>query len=237
MNTDLVEERRAYYEQCSAKELLASVAADPEFGRIAILSSFGADSATLLHMISDIAPETPVLMVNTGKLFGETLRYADLLAKRFGLSDVRSVAPLPERVKAADPKGMLWRDDPERCCDLRKVRPLNDALVAFDTTISGRKRYQTTHRTDIAKVEFVDGRCKVNPLADWTSEQVAAYAASLDLPPHPLVADGFLSIGCYTCTDRVQPGEDPRAGRWRGQAKTECGIHISTPAPARMPRT
>lgn len=237
MQPETVEERRSFYEQCSATELLESIAADPGFGRIAILSSFGADSATLLHMISRITPAMPVLMVNTGKLFGETLRYADLLATRFGLSDVRSVAPLPARVKAADPKGMLWRDDPGRCCDIRKVRPLNDALVAFDTTISGRKRYQTAHRTGMAKVEIVDGRCKVNPLADWTSAQVAAYAAEFDLPPHPLVADGFLSIGCYTCTDRVQPGEDPRAGRWRGQAKTECGIHVAVQAPGRMPRT
>lgn len=235
MRTEIAGERRAFYEKCSAVELLATVTSDPDFGRIALLSSFGADSAALLHMISEVAPRTPVLMVNTGKLFGETLRYAELLADRFGLADVRAITPQPERVKAADPRGLLWRDDPERCCDLRKVRPLNDALVDFDTTISGRKRYQTAHRKGMDKVELVDGQLKVNPLADWSAEQVTHYAARLDLPPHPLVADGFLSIGCYTCTDRVQPGEDPRAGRWRGHGKTECGIHV--PAPARLPHS
>ena len=145
------------------------------------------------------------------------------------------MAPLPERVKAADPKGMLWRDDPERCCDLRKVRPLNDALVGFDTVISGRKRYQAETRRGIAKVERADGRLKVNPIADWTRDAVIRYRDAHGLPSHPLVADGFLSIGCYTCTDRVKPGEDVRAGRWRGQAKTECGIHV--PGPGRLPTT
>lgn len=195
-------------------------------GRIAQVSSFGAESAVLLHMTAEIDPAVPVIFLDTGKLFGETLRYRDTLIARLGLTDVRSVQPEAARIDRADPKGALWLHNPNRCCHLRKVLPLERALTGFDAWITGRKRYQGASRDSLAPIELVDGRVKINPLAGWSRGDLEAYRAAHDLPEHPLVADGFLSIGCMPCTDRVAPGEDVRAGRWRGHDKTECGIHL-----------
>lgn len=214
-------------EHLDARSLLERVTGDEAFGRIALVSSFGADSAVLLHLAAQVAPRIPVLMIDTGRLFDETLAYAGTLTERFGLENLRVIRPSAERLAVADPDGELWHDDPDRCCEVRKTRPLRDALVDYDSWITGRKRFQTGDRSVMPKVEFLDGRWKINPLADWDAAEIAAYGETLDLPPHPLVQHGFASIGCYTCTTRVQPGEDPRAGRWRGRAKTECGIHLA----------
>ena len=195
-------------------------------GRTALVTSFGAESAVLLHLVAGIDPKTPVIFLETGKLFAETLAYRDLLTERLGLEDVRSVAPDAAALLAADPTGDLWRRDPDLCCRLRKVEPLAQALQGFAAWINGRKRYQGAGRSHLPLVEREGGRIKLNPLANWAAEEVARYFAVHRLPRHPLEAQGYRSIGCAPCTTPTDSDEDARAGRWRGIEKTECGIHF-----------
>ncbi|HEY3911503.1 MAG TPA: phosphoadenylyl-sulfate reductase [Stellaceae bacterium] len=197
-------------------------------GRLAIVSSFGTESAVILAQVAEIDRDTPILFLDTGKLFSETLRYRDHLVTHLGLRDVRTIAADSERLDAADPESMLWLSDPDFCCALRKVEPLAAALSGFDAWVSGRKRYQGGARAALPVFEPDDaGRIKVNPLANWPKSRVEAEFTRHGLPRHPLEAQGYLSIGCITCTDRVHSGEDPRAGRWRDLPKTECGIHVA----------
>ena len=198
-------------------------------GRIALLSSFGAEAALLLHMVAQIDPATPVIFLDTGKLFGETLAYRDALAARLGLRDLRVVAPDPRELARRDPHGTLWRGDADACCRLRKVEPLERALADFAASISGRKRHHGGSRSAVRAVEAIGGRIQVNPLATYSRARIEHEFAVRRLPAHPLEADGFLSIGCMPCTDRVAPTEDRRAGRWRGRGKDECGIHLAPP--------
>lgn len=195
-------------------------------GKSAVVSSFGAESAVLLHLVAQIDPNTPILFLNTGKLFGETLRYRDRLQDMLGLGDIRSLAPNPADRARFDPEGVLWSKDTDACCNFRKVIPLKRALEPFAAQITGRKRFQTRLRADMQAVEFFEGRFRFNPLADWSLEQLEDYTVEHDLPRHPLVEDGYPSIGCMPCTRRVAAGEDYRAGRWSGLDKDECGIHI-----------
>jgi phosphoadenosine phosphosulfate reductase len=221
-----VAELNARYAGSSTQDLLAGVVRDDFIGRIAVVSSFGAESAVLLHLIAEVDRNIPVLFVDTEKLFGETRRYRNKLVEQLGLTDIRTLKPDPARVAELDPKGALWSQNPNLCCQIRKVEPLAAAVSGFDAWISGRKRFQAATRSAIPLFEAEGPRIKVNPLADWGPTELQAYADTHGLAPHPLVADGYLSIGCMPCTDPVAPGEDARAGRWRGQAKTECGIHI-----------
>lgn len=193
--------------------------------RIAVVSSFGSESAVLLHLVAQINPDTPVIFLNTGKLFGETLRYRDRIQMRLGLTDVRTCVPPALEIKNLDPNGTAFAETPDLCCQLRKVHPLQKALEPFNAWITGRKRFQSNKRATLARIEQAKDMIKVNPLADWSVEDVAEYCDKHMLPAHPLVKDGFLSIGCMPCTDRVAMGEDQRAGRWRGKGKSECGIH------------
>ncbi|QFT33840.1 Phosphoadenosine phosphosulfate reductase [Labrenzia sp. THAF82] len=218
----------AQFEDATAQEILMSSIRHQFAGDIAMVSSFGADSAVLLHMVAQIDPSTPVLFVDTVKLFPATLLYREELIETLGLTDVRTHKPLQEELAKSDPAGMLWMTDTDACCHMRKVVPLERALSGFGSWISGRKRHQSSTRSNLDTFEIDDGRVKINPLADWTATEVLDYAQSHDLPPHPLVAQGYPSIGCLPCTSKVAPGEDPRAGRWRGQDKTECGIHWPT---------
>jgi len=195
-------------------------------GKSAVVSSFGAESAVLLHLVAEIDPNTPILFLNTGKLFGETLRYRDRLQDILGLGDIRSLAPNPADRVRFDPEGVLWSKDTDACCNFRKVIPLKRALEPFAAQITGRKRFQTRERAEMQAVEFFEGRFRFNPLADWTLDQLETYTTKYDLPRHPLVEDGYPSIGCMPCTRRVAAGEDYRAGRWSGLDKDECGIHI-----------
>jgi phosphoadenosine phosphosulfate reductase len=194
-------------------------------GTVAMVSSFGSESAVLLHMLSEVDPNTPILFLNTGKLFGETLRYRDRLQEQFGLGDLRSLGPHPADRAALDPEGTLWSRDTDACCNFRKVVPLRRALEGFDAQITGRKRFQTRERTTMQTVEFFEGRFRFNPLADWSQEELDAYIVAHNLPKHPLVDDGYPSIGCMPCTRRVKSGENYRDGRWSGLEKDECGIH------------
>jgi phosphoadenosine phosphosulfate reductase len=198
--------------------------------RLAVVSSFGAESAVLLAAAAAVAPALPVLLIDTGHLFPETLAYRDELQRRLGLADVRVIRPDAAELEREDADGDLYGRNPDACCALRKVRPLARALNPFDGWINGRKRFQSGTRTAISVVEADGARLKFNPLAALSLEEVAARFRQLDLPPHPLEKFGFRSIGCMPCTSATRPGEDPRAGRWRGRGKVECGIHTSLTA-------
>jgi phosphoadenosine phosphosulfate reductase len=217
----------ARYAGRAAPELLRAMIEDEFPGQIALVSSFGAEAAILLHMVADIDAATPVIFLDTEKLFGETLRYRDQLTERLGLTDVRSIRPGPQRIQSLDPDGVLWYGNPDMCCFIRKVEPMRRALTGFSAWITGRKRFHGGERAELPAIEAADdGRIKINPLAGWHRDDIDHYFATHDLPCHPLEADGFLSIGCMPCTDRVKPGEGARAGRWRDLEKSECGIHL-----------
>ena len=218
---------QARYAGADAETVLRA-AIEREFpGAIALSSSFGAESAALLHMVAAIDPATPVLFLDTGKLFGETRRYRRELAAKLGLTNIVAVTPDVGALAARDPSGVLWSSSTDACCELRKVEPMARALVPFKAWITGRKAFQGGARTNLPMFEADGGRIKINPLAAWTEQDIDAYFARHSLPKHPLVADGYRSIGCVPCTSRVGAGEDARAGRWHGSEKTECGIHNS----------
>jgi phosphoadenosine phosphosulfate reductase len=197
-------------------------------GKIALVSSFGTESAILLNMVAAIDPATPVVFLDTGKLFPETLAYRDELIERLGLRDVRIIRPSGKQLAAYDPDERLWQKDPDLCCAIRKTNPLDNALDGFEAWITGRKRSQTGTRSALEIEEKgADGRITVNPLAFWDEAQIDAYFETHELPRHPLQAVGYTSIGCATCTALPVPGEDKRSGRWAGTAKKECGIHVA----------
>lgn len=211
--------------QAEPRAILRLAIADLFAGRIAVVSSFGADSAVLLHMAASIDRHLPVIFGDSLRHFPETLAYRDLLVERLGLTDVRVAAPTPAEIAARDPWLALAEQDPDACCAVRKVAPMERALDPFDAWISGRKRFQAATRAHLPVFEADGARIKVNPLAAWDAGRIAAYSAAHGLPAHPLVAAGYASIGCAPCTSPVAAGEDARAGRWRGLAKTECGLH------------
>lgn len=197
---------------------------------VAAVSSFGAESAVLLHLIATIDRSVPVLFLDTGKHFPETLAYRDEVMKRLGMTNLVNLTPNPEALAARDGTGLRWSYDPDGCCEIRKVQPLAAALTHFDASFTGRKGFQSATRAGLQTFELdqtdAQGRLKINPLANWSSDQVHTYFEATGLPAHPLVAQGYPSIGCSPCTTRVAPGEDPRSGRWKGWDKTECGIHV-----------
>ncbi len=194
-------------------------------GRIAVVSSFGAESAAVLGLIAEIDPATPVLFLDTRKHFAETLAYRDTLATRLGLADLRVIGPDPSALAEQDSDGRLWQRNSNHCCHLRKVLPLRRALQGFDAWITGRKRYQSSARAQLAPIEVAEGRIRINPIASWTATDVEAAIETAGLPRHPLVEMGFPSIGCAPCTHSVVSVDPLRAGRWAGTPKTECGIH------------
>ncbi|OJY67541.1 MAG: phosphoadenosine phosphosulfate reductase [Sphingobium sp. 66-54] len=213
-----------------AAAMLRILLREHELGRVAVVSSFGTESAVLLHLIAQADPATPVVFVDTLKMFPETLDYRALLIEQFGFTDSQVVTPDPAVLAAKDDKGLRWSYDPDGCCAIRKVEPLARAKAGLDTWISGRKAFQSVTRQNLPRFEIEDGRLKINPLGDWDKDMLNAYFEAHALPRHPLEAQGYLSIGCEPCTSKVLPGEDPRAGRWRGWDKVECGIHTaSTP--------
>ena len=215
------------YGHLSGEALLRPLLEREFRGRIALVSSFGAEAAVLLAMVAAVDRATPVLFLETGKHFPETLRYRDRLIAALGLADVRSLVPDTDAVARQDPDGTLWQRAPDACCHLRKVVPLAQALVPFEAWISGRKRFHGGERDALPAIETEGHRIKVNPLASWTAADIEAQFRALGLPRHPLVADGYLSIGCAPCTARAASAAAPRSGRWAELAKTECGIHQS----------
>ena len=216
------------YRHHSATAVLERALHDPDVGNLALVSSFGAESVVLLHLVSVVAPGTPVIFIDTQMLFPETLEYQRELAEKLNLTDLRTIRADRRDTDFEDPDGTLHQFNTDACCALRKVVPLERALKGFDGWITGRKRYQAGTR---AALEFFENeenkRLKVNPLAHWGREDIEEYMVNNRLPRHPLVARGYPSIGCAPCTSPVKEGEDPRAGRWRGSQKQECGIHFA----------
>ena len=212
----------------TTQEMLEALIRDGLAGDLAVVSSFGAESAVLLHLVSSVDKSVPVLFLDTGKHFAETLAYRDALVARLGL-DLVVLTPDPEKLAKKDETGLRWSYDPDGCCEIRKVRPLEKALSAYDASFTGRKAFQAATRANLPRFEVdtsdAQGRLKINPLIDWDAGQIEGYFIQHDLPRHPLIAQGYPSIGCSPCTSQVAPGEDPRSGRWKGWDKTECGIH------------
>jgi phosphoadenosine phosphosulfate reductase len=217
----------AKFDGVETTEMLRRLFDEPPFENVALVSSFGAESAVLLHMVAEIDKSVPLIYVNTQKIFGDTLAYRDELAERLGFVDLRVYRPDPYLLAQKDATSLRWSYDPDGCCELRKVEPLRRALAPFDAWISGRKGFQAKTRSMLPRLEEDEGRLKINPLADWDKARLDAYFDEHKLPRHPLEAEGYPSIGCAPCTSKVQPGEDPRAGRWRGWDKVECGIHVA----------
>lgn len=209
----------------SPGEVIAAAVKTVGRDRLALVSSFGTESATLLKVMADVDPAIPVIFLDTGWLFEETLAYRDTLIGTLGLKDVRSIRPDAATLASTDPERDLWFSDPDACCRIRKVEPLAQALKPFSAWLNGRKRFQGNARADIPVVEDDGARLKFNPFANVSREEIEAIFRRADLPRHPLAASGFQSVGCMPCTSRTADGEDARAGRWRGRAKTECGIH------------
>jgi len=207
--------------QLDGKALIAAVLRDYA-GRVAVTSSFGAESAVLLDLVAQVDPSAPVIFLDTGELFDETVEYRYALERKLGLSNVIVVRPTDEDRKAAED---LWQTDADRCCELRKVRPLAKAVAGFDVLIDGRKRVHSAERGALPTVQQAGDVLKVSPLATWSEDHIEAHFVARALPRHPLVAQGYRSIGCWPCTRPTKPGEPARAGRWAGSAKTECGIH------------
>ena len=222
---DDVARLNARYEGVTTADMLADLLNGELKGRVAAVSSFGSESAVLLDLVAAVDKDVPVIFINTQKIFGETLAYRDSLAEQLGFTDLRVFRPDPRLLADKDTTSLRWSYDPDGCCDLRKVEPLRRALAPFDAWISGRKGFQGKTRAALPRFELDEGRLKINPLADWDKAALDAQFETRSLPRHPLEAQGYPSVGCVPCTSQVQPGEDPRAGRWRGWDKTECGIH------------
>lgn len=214
-------------------EMLQTVAEEGLAGSLAIVSSFGAESAVLLHLAAQISRDIPVIFLDTGKHFPETLAYRDTLVAALGLTNLLNITPDPDLLAKRDESSLRWSYDPDGCCEIRKVLPLEKALLPFDATLTGRKAFQSATRAHLPRFEIdgSSGRLKINPLIDWDAAKIEAWFAEHDLPRHPLAAEGYPSIGCSPCTRKVQPGEDPRSGRWAGWDKTECGIHTGGEEP------
>lgn len=211
-------------ERASSAEILAWATATFGTGLVTT-SSFQTQSVPLLHLLSRFASEVPVLFLDTGFHFPETIAFKDRLAERLGL-DVRELRPEMGHAGFLRRYGELHRHDPDHCCHVNKVLPLRRALDGVPAWISGIRRDQTPQRAEVPIVDLVDGRYKVCPMARWTERDVWSYLDRHDLPSHPLLADGYRSIGCAPCTRPVLAGEDGRAGRWSGRGKTECGLHF-----------
>ncbi len=215
------------FKKIDTLEMLREIILDPSLGNLALVSSFGADSVVLLDMVAKINRALPVIFIDTEMLFPQTLAYQRKLATNLGLEDLRRILPSREALLLRDVDNLIHRSDTNACCALRKTEPLARALAGFDGWLSGRKRYQGGTRAAMELFELdAEQRLKINPLAHWSRDDLAAYIDKHNLPRHPLVAKGYKSIGCAPCTTPSGTIEDERAGRWRGQKKTECGIHF-----------
>lgn len=225
-NTDTVKGFNQHYQHSTPEQILRNLLLEPTFGRTAIVSSFGAESVVLLHIVANIAPNTPVIFIDTEKHFPETLEYKEQLTTGLGLTNVISIKPDQTSVKQTDIDGLLHMTNTTSCCYLRKVLPLERALKHFDTWISGRKSFHSESRNSLSLFEQSGSHLKINPLANWNKDNLDDYISRYNLPEHPLVSQDYSSIGCAPCTTATADGELPRAGRWRNEDKTECGIHF-----------
>jgi len=227
---------RAFYNDLELKSFLRVMIKEEFKGKIALFSSFGANSAYLVKTVAEIDKDIPVLFLDTQKHFPETLEYVNDIASLVGLTNLHMLTPDPKLVENIDKNGDLWQTQVNRCCWLRKVEPLKRKLdeLGIEAVITGRRRYQTGDRQALQKIEIDEhDRFRINPFALWDKDRIAEEFEKSGLPQHPLVAKGYLSIGCAPCTSIVAEGEDERSGRWThsvelyGEQKTECGIHTA----------
>lgn len=238
MTTPSLSRLQTFYGHFDALSLLRVMIKEEFTAQIALTSSFGADAAVLIALVAEIDPATPILFLDTEKHFQETIDYVEGLKQLLGLTNVIFLKPDPAMVGRLDKDGTLWSAQPNRCCWMRKVEPLERYLELHPirALITGRKRYQTRDRHDMDTIELDEtGRFKINPLASWAKEDISREFEKRALPQHPLVGKGYLSIGCFTCTSKVEAGADERSGRWAhtaefpgGEQKTECGLHIAS---------
>ncbi len=226
ISKETIPELAAQFEARRAEELLEL--AYSQFGEdIALACSFGAEDVVLADMAAAIRPGARLFYLDTDFLFAETYALRDRIAARYPLKLEVARAALTPAEQAARFGEALWASDPDRCCDLRKVQPLRQQLATLAAWITGIRRDQAPTRAQARKIEWDDrfGLVKFNPLADWTWERVWHYIRARNVPYNPLHDRNYPSIGCTHCTRPVRPGEDPRAGRWSGFQKTECGLH------------
>lgn len=214
---------RAQHGHRDGAELISALR--DEFGdRFGVTSSFGIESAVLLDLVASVDKAIPVIFLDTNELFDETHAYQAQLAAQLGLTGIRHILPDASELKEAEE---LWRRDTDRCCYLRKVAPLYRAAQGFTVLGDGRKRFHGANRATLSTFEEgAMGIIKVSPLARWGEDRIDSHFRSRGLPVHPLAAQGFRSVGCWPCSRAALPGEGPRDGRWAGQAKAECGIHL-----------
>ncbi|MBN1487099.1 MAG: phosphoadenylyl-sulfate reductase [Anaerolineae bacterium] len=196
---------------------------------IATSSSFQTQSVPLLHLISQVCPEMPVLFIDTGFHFSETLAFRDLLQQRYHLNVVNIHPSITKDQLFAKYGEGLYRHDPDLCCYINKVEPMQRALAGLNGWIAGVRRGQTANRSNLKVLETQsNGVLKIHPLLHWTRDDLWDYINEYQLPHHPLYSKGYHSVGCAPCTIPVMPGQDERAGRWAGTGKTECGLHLDT---------
>jgi phosphoadenosine phosphosulfate reductase len=223
---DMASDLNVRFKNASAAEVISFALHEGFVGSVGAVSSFGTESAVLLHLIASVDKNTPILFLDTGKHFGETLDYKRELVSQLGLTDVRTIAPLAATLASEDADGLLHKTSTDNCCAIRKVEPMARAVIPFDAWFTGRKRFQASTRSALQTFEAVGERIRINPLAGWSEEQLADYQETHKLAVHPLIPYGYFSVGCAPCTE-PSPPEDHRGGRWKGQAKVECGIHLS----------
>ena len=197
--------------------------------RVAFATGFGAEGCVLIDLIARAKLPVEIFTLDTGLLFDETYALWAALEHRYGIT-IRSVKPALTVDQQAIVEGpALWTRDPDRCCDQRKVQPLREALAGFSSWITAIRRDQTPERAHAQVVEDDPkfGLVKINPLVAWTHDDVWGHIYANDVPFNPLHERGYPSIGCVPCTSQIIPGEDLRAGRWRGAGKRECGLHVA----------
>ncbi len=221
----LIRQKAEEFENASPETVIAW--AVETFPNITFACSFGAEDVVLVDMLQKISPKTDIFYLDTDFHFKETYETRDRMVERYGLTFVQMKPLLTPEEQAAEHGDELWKSDPTSCCNIRKVEPLTRVLSQYEAWITGIRRDQAPTRANARKVEYDTkfGLVKFNPLAAWTSEEVWDYIRANDIIYNPLHDRNYPSIGCEHCTKQVMPGEDPRAGRWAGNEKTECGLH------------
>ena len=213
------------YSNLDSEKLLRIMIKDIFYKKIAVTSSFGAESAVILHLVSQIKKNIPVIFLNTEKLFSETLKYLETIKKKLKLNNIKIFKPDTDYLKKYDVNNDLYKTDPNLCCHIRKVLPLRKSMENYNAWINGRKRFHSTERSNLKKIEIINGLIKINPLVDWSFKKIKNYMINNNLPEHPIVAEGYKSIGCQPCTSKTK--DSIRDGRWSDSLKSECGIHVN----------